>query len=609
MTFFFIIDIIMDVLIAPIGDEGMAEQKKKRVACLYRVSTKGQVDQNDIPLQRNACREFINNQQDWVLVKEYYEKGVSGYKLSAEDRDEMQRAKSDALNGLFDVLLVFMFDRLGRREDETPFIVEWFVKNNIEVWSTQEGQQRFNDHIDKLLNYLRFWQSSGESYKTSVRVNESHKQLTQAGIYRGGTPPYGYKLVPSGRINKKGKELLTIVPDEIESEIVKTIFEITRDKHWGGKKIAEYLNENAIPSRRGRTWSGKTINTLLANPVYKGYMVYGRTKADNNNKYQRQEKSNWTISDRIPEIAIVDEQLWEQVRIIKQSKMPVPIDPNNTRGVVVNSSSPLLFTGIISCGHCGSAVTTTYNTKTWKNKDGTVKKYKAAKYRCSGKALGSKQCDGQTIYGKNKIEDVVLSEVKTYLKRLSKVDLADAIQKMQSKTLDNDKKQLAVLQKNNENNYSELSVLQDEITKSLLGKSAFKPEVLSSLIDKKENEIAQNADKISELEDKIKAGSVELSSAIELQNTIPHWDEVFESADTDRKKVLLRSIIDSIVVRRDSIEINVKLHLQQFLQDLGDNQDSPMGSETKTTRESIGVVNTTPNIVFEEILKATYKVA
>ena len=183
------------------------DKKEKRVACLYRVSTKGQVDRNDIPLQKNACREFITNQPNWRLVKEYYEKGVSGYRVSANERDVLQQVKEDALNGLFDILLVFMFDRLGRRYDETPFIVEWFVKQGIELWSTQEGQQRFDDHIDRLMNYLRFWQSSGESYKTSVCVDNRHRQMVKEGLFRGGNPPYGYKLINSGIKNKKGKEL------------------------------------------------------------------------------------------------------------------------------------------------------------------------------------------------------------------------------------------------------------------------------------------------------------------------------------------------------------------------------------------------------------------
>jgi len=31
-------------------------------------------------------------------------------------------------------------------------VVEWFVQNGIEVWSAEEGQQRFDGHVDKLIN-------------------------------------------------------------------------------------------------------------------------------------------------------------------------------------------------------------------------------------------------------------------------------------------------------------------------------------------------------------------------------------------------------------------------------------------------------------------------
>ena len=69
---------------------------------------------------------------------------------SAKERDELQKIQQAAMEGKFDILLVFMFDRLGRRDDETPFIVEWFTKQGIEVWSVNEGQQRFDTHVDKL---------------------------------------------------------------------------------------------------------------------------------------------------------------------------------------------------------------------------------------------------------------------------------------------------------------------------------------------------------------------------------------------------------------------------------------------------------------------------
>lgn len=79
----------------------------KRVGCLYRVSTKKQTYNNDIPVQKKACRKFIKQQDDWVLTKEYMELGVSGYKLGEKERDVLQTIKKDVCNKEIDILLVF----------------------------------------------------------------------------------------------------------------------------------------------------------------------------------------------------------------------------------------------------------------------------------------------------------------------------------------------------------------------------------------------------------------------------------------------------------------------------------------------------------------------
>lgn len=63
---------------------------KKRIVCLYRVSTIGQVDKDDIPMQKQYCREFCKQHPGWEIVKEFSEKGVSGFKVSAKDRDAVQ---------------------------------------------------------------------------------------------------------------------------------------------------------------------------------------------------------------------------------------------------------------------------------------------------------------------------------------------------------------------------------------------------------------------------------------------------------------------------------------------------------------------------------------
>jgi len=85
-----------------------------RVYVLYRVSTKKQVDKqkDDIPMQRIACHQFAED-KGWVIVKEFYEKGISGFKVSANDRDTIQDLKEAALKGkISDAELTALYDKI-----------------------------------------------------------------------------------------------------------------------------------------------------------------------------------------------------------------------------------------------------------------------------------------------------------------------------------------------------------------------------------------------------------------------------------------------------------------------------------------------------------------
>ena len=139
-------------------------------------------------------------------------------------------------------LLVFMSDRLGRRDDETPFLVEWFINHGIEIWSVKDGQIRIESHTDKLINYIRFWQASGERLKTSQRVSTRQQQMVKEGIWRGDSRPYGYDLVFKGRIGKKNRQLLDLEKNPKEAAIVEEIFRLCCDSGFGTNRIANYLN-------------------------------------------------------------------------------------------------------------------------------------------------------------------------------------------------------------------------------------------------------------------------------------------------------------------------------------------------------------------------------
>lgn len=159
-------------------------ENNNRVCCLYRVSTDKQVDFNsnheaDLPMQRKACHKFAEA-KGWVIVHEEQEEGVSGHKVRAEARDKLQIIKEYARKGKFDILLVFMFDRIGRIADETPFVVEWFVRNGIRVWSTQEGEQRFDNHTEqeeKLKELEDLCESASEELEKTAELMDKVSRL------------------------------------------------------------------------------------------------------------------------------------------------------------------------------------------------------------------------------------------------------------------------------------------------------------------------------------------------------------------------------------------------------------------------------------------------
>ncbi len=238
----------------------------------------------------------------------------------------------------FDILLVYMFDRIGRKDDETPYVVEWFVKNNIEVWSKIEGQQRIETRDDKLINYIRFGQASGESLKTAIRVKTKLSQMVQAGEYTGGTPPYGYKLERHGRLNYKKREICELVVDEKEAEVVRLIFQKYVNEGFGAQRLSRYLYEHGFLNRSGTNFANTTINTMLKNITYVGILRSGECR-----------------SEIIPELQIIPSELFERAQEIMASRTQHHSD------VPFNSKGKALLSGIVYCGHCGSKLVLTTN--------------------------------------------------------------------------------------------------------------------------------------------------------------------------------------------------------------------------------------------------------
>lgn len=519
----------------------------KRVLCLYRVSTVGQVDHDDIPMQRIACREFISQHESWELVEEISEKGISGYKTKTADRDALVQIKAKALAKQFDILLVFMFDRIGRRDDETPFVVQWFVENGIEVWSVKEGEQRFDTHVDKLLNYIRFWQASGESEKTSIRIRTKHLQMIQDGLYRGGLVPFGYHLEYQGRFNKKNQPVRDFVIDDQESAIVKEIYYKIVSDGWGTNRIANWLNERGISTKNRNTfWRATSIRAIVRNPIYTGRIRFGDD-----------------LSEPFEHLRIIDDYLFGQCEKILQARSPKNSD---TRFCSMRSTSRGLLTGILFCGSCGGRLCFNHNRTTRKLADGTRRTYERDVYRCYRKINHRGGCSGRSTYVLDRIENDVLAVVHQYFANIRSTPTAEMLTSAGSRTRQINEESLAQAEAALKKAQTEMTALEEEAVKALTGESHLSLDFINGLIPKRRANLEKALQETERIRTEIQ--NDEEMKRVHQQELmlILSWADAFDAASREVKRSIISSLIDKIVVHSDyTLDIHFKITIEQFL--------------------------------------------
>lgn len=539
---------------------------KKRVGCLYRVSTKKQAEKDDIPMQRIACKEFISKKEDWTLEKEYIELGVSGYKLSESERDALQDIKKDVLNKKIDVLLVFMFDRIGRKEEETPFVVEWLIKEGIEVWSVKEGQRKIENRADKLINYITYWQAGGESEKTSIRVKEAQTQNAVEGILTyGGTrnSPYGYQFIKSGQYTKKGVERQKLIINENEANTIRKIYEMYVLKGYGSSRIGKFLNNEKEKPRRGKIWSVSTIIKILKNPVYMGFPAYNKRTTKECKTAKQLPFEEWILpKKKVDGLAIISEEMWYKAQKIMKNRSDA-YNPNctSTENKPLQTKSQLLFIGMIKCGECSYAFMTSESNKKKKNGESVRYMY----YKCSSTRSSDICTLEHKSIPKKDIEDNILQVVYDFLDSIEKIDLTNQIK---NNLINNQAEEYKKIKRYEEKNIeldNNLKTLKNEIINCLKGTSQFSADLLNELIENKEEEKRKLESEINKLNTIIEQKKIGDKDIKEFKNMIPVWKEEFENANTEIKKMLLSEIIQEIRVYNDRIEIDLRIAINDYI--------------------------------------------
>ncbi|MBY6899270.1 recombinase family protein [Clostridium botulinum] len=364
-----------------------------KVAIYVRVSTHHQIDKDSLPLQR---QDLLNYTKYMLNINEYEIFEDAGYSAKNTDRPNFQNMMSRIRENEFSHLLVWKIDRISRNLLDFCDMYEELKKYNCTFVSKNEQFDTSSAMGEAMLKIILVF-AELERKLTGERVTAVMLDRATKGLWNGAPIPLGY-------VWDKIKKFPKI--DEKEKNTIELIYN-TYLKTKSTTSVRSLLNSNNIKTKRGGTWTTKTISDIIRNPFYKGTYRYnyrepGRGKVKN--------KNEWVlIEDNHP--GIVTKELWNRCNKI----MDVNAKRNNASGFRSNGKIHV-FAGLLQCGECNKNL---YSKQDKPNVDGFIPSI----YVCSGRYnhLG---CSQKTISEKYIGSFVFnfVSNILTVQNKLNKLD-------------------------------------------------------------------------------------------------------------------------------------------------------------------------------------------
>ncbi|MEI7026166.1 recombinase family protein [Paenibacillus sp. y28] len=280
------------------------------------------------------------------LTKIYREKPITGERISA--RPEMIQLLDDVEAGRWKGVLVVEVERLARGDTMDQGIVAQAFKYSNTLIITPMRTYNPNDPNDEEYFEFGLFMSRREFKTITRRLQSGRERSVRDGKYPGNKPPYGYNRVklPQGGF--------TLEPHPEQAPIVQLIFSLYThsdpEKRLGTGRLANYLNEELkVPSATNKKWTVETLNTLIRNSVYAGWVKWGERrlvkKRDGGSRPRRSKGDFLEVPGLHPPL-ISNETRKLALEILNENWHPPA-----QKGLIVN---PLA--GLIKCACCGSNI-------------------------------------------------------------------------------------------------------------------------------------------------------------------------------------------------------------------------------------------------------------
>jgi site-specific DNA recombinase len=234
-----------------------ADDQPRRVAIYIRRSTDEEHQPFSLEAQETKLRAFVSSQPgEWQIVAVYTD-DASGATL---DRPGLTRALQEAKLGRFDTLLVYRVDRFSRRLRDMVTLLDELDDTQVTFRSATEPFDTATP-VGRMVIQLLGVFAEFEREVIIDRVINGMERKAAKGKWLGGPRPYGYHHNP---------QTDALIPDQAEAAVITRVFDLYTRRRLGTRAIANQLNEQGLRTRRGKPWSGRTIQIMLTNRGYLG---------------------------------------------------------------------------------------------------------------------------------------------------------------------------------------------------------------------------------------------------------------------------------------------------------------------------------------------------
>ena len=265
----------------------------------------------------------------------------------------------------FQVLVMSEESRLGREAIETAYAFKQIVTAGVRVFFYLEDRERtLNSPTDKIMLSLTAFADELEREKARQRTYDAMVRKARAGHVTGGRV-FGYDnveiLAADGERSHVERRINTA-----EAAVVGRIFELCAAGK-GLRSIAKRLNDEHVTSPRPqqgrpRAWVASTVREVLYRPLYRGQIVWNRTRKRtiSGQVKQADRGSHEWITVAAPALRVVSDELWTAVHARLEVSRRLYLRSNSgklwgrpTSGL----ESKYLLTGLARCAECGGTLT------------------------------------------------------------------------------------------------------------------------------------------------------------------------------------------------------------------------------------------------------------